>query len=64
MVGENGIAASRLTAKGYGESQLVNDCMWTYEQIKLYRGNTQANRRSEFIIVSMHKSSKQNKGYP
>ena len=45
---DNGISKSRLTGRGYGESQLVNDC-----------GNGsdcseeahQLNRRSEFIVV-------------
>lgn len=49
-----GIDKSRLTAKGYGESQLVNDCgceptnasSCTEEQHQL-------NRRSEFIITKM-----------
>ncbi|MCW2121133.1 OmpA family protein [Flavobacterium sp. 7A] len=50
----NGIAASRLTAKGYGESQLVNECgceptntsNCTEEQHQL-------NRRSEFIVTAI-----------
>ncbi|WP_395044021.1 OmpA family protein, partial [Flavobacterium sp.] len=49
-----GIDKSRLTAKGYGESQLVNGCgceptnasSCTEEQHQL-------NRRSEFIITKM-----------
>jgi outer membrane protein OmpA-like peptidoglycan-associated protein len=58
MVGENGIAANRLTAKGYGESQLVNDCGCEPTNKSNCRRQHQANRRSEFIIVSMHKSLK------
>src|SRR5690554_82316 len=44
----NGISSDRLTAQGYGETQLVNDCsdgVWCSEQ------DHQLNRRSEFIIV-------------
>lgn len=47
---ENGIDASRLTAKGYGESQLVNHCA---DNVKCSEEEHQANRRSEFVIVSM-----------
>lgn len=51
---QNGIAVNRLTGRGYGESQLVNDCgceptntsSCTEEQ-------HQANRRSEFIVISL-----------
>ena len=51
---KNGIAASRLTAKGYGESQLVNDCVFEpTNQSNCTEAQHQANRRSEFIIVSM-----------
>lgn len=45
---DRGISRSRLTGKGYGETQLVNHCSngvkcsdWVHEQ----------NRRSEFIIT-------------
>lgn len=47
---KNGIAADRLTEKGYGESQLINQCA---DGIKCTEEEHQANRRSEFIIVSM-----------
>ena len=47
---KNEIAADRLTAKGYGESQLINQCA---DGIKCTEEEHQANRRSEFIIVSM-----------
>ncbi|MBB1193432.1 flagellar motor protein MotB, partial [Flavobacterium sp. SOK18b] len=51
---KNGIAASRLTAKGYGESQLVNDCgCEPTNKSNCTEAQHQANRRSEFIIVSM-----------
>lgn len=45
-----GIKANRLTARGYGEYQLVNECSngedCTEEQHQL-------NRRSEFIIMKL-----------
>ena len=47
---KNGITADRLTEKGYGESQLINQCA---DGIKCTEEEHQANRRSEFIIVSM-----------
>ena len=46
----NGITTDRLTAKGYGESQLVNKCS---DGIKCSEKEHQENRRSEFIIVSL-----------
>lgn len=46
----NGIDSSRLTAKGYGESRLVNKCANGVECIE---EEHQANRRSEFVIMSM-----------
>ena len=45
-----GIDASRLTAKGYGESQLVNHCA---DGVKCSELEHQANRRSEFVILSI-----------
>jgi outer membrane protein OmpA-like peptidoglycan-associated protein len=51
---KNGIAADRLTAKGYGESQLVNDCgCEPTNKSNCTEEQHQANRRSEFIVVSM-----------
>ena len=47
---KNGIASNRLTGKGYGESQLVNHCS---DGVKCSEEEHQANRRSEFIVVSM-----------
>ena len=47
---KNGIEASRLTAKGYGETQLVNKCA---DGVECTEAEHQANRRSEFIITSM-----------
>ena len=49
---KNGVETSRLTAKGYGETQLVNKCA---DGVKCPEAEHQANRRSEFIIVSMGK---------
>ena len=47
---QNGINSSRLTAKGYGESQLVNKCA---DGVECTEEEHQANRRSEFVIVSI-----------
>src|SRR5690606_4225575 len=45
----NGIAHERLTAKGYGETQLVNHCA---DGVICSEEEHQQNRRSEFIVVS------------
>jgi outer membrane protein OmpA-like peptidoglycan-associated protein len=45
-----GIDATRLTAKGYGESRLLNGCS---DGVKCSEKEHQANRRSEFMILSM-----------
>lgn len=51
---KNGIAANRLTGKGYGESQLVNDCgCEPTNESQCSEEEHQANRRSEFIIIEM-----------
>jgi outer membrane protein OmpA-like peptidoglycan-associated protein len=47
---KRGIDASRLTAKGYGESQLVNKCA---DGVQCTEAEHQLNRRSEFIITSI-----------
>lgn len=47
---QKGIDVSRLTAKGYGETQLVNKCA---DGVKCTEKEHQQNRRSEFIIVSL-----------
>lgn len=47
---KNGIDSTRLIGEGYGESQLVNQCT---DGVKCSEKEHQANRRSEFIIVSM-----------
>lgn len=46
----NGIASSRLTGKGYGETQLVNGCS---DGVKCTEEQHQMNRRSEFIITDL-----------
>ncbi|AWG20635.1 flagellar motor protein MotB [Flavobacterium faecale] len=51
---KNGIEASRLTAKGYGESQLINDCACEPTNTSsCTEEQHQMNRRSEFIIVAV-----------
>lgn len=45
-----GIDRSRLTAKGYGETQLLNKCA---DGVKCSEEEHQANRRSEFIIIKL-----------
>lgn len=47
---KNGIDSARLIGKGYGETQLVNNCA---DGVKCTEEEHQANRRSEFIIVSI-----------
>jgi outer membrane protein OmpA-like peptidoglycan-associated protein/tetratricopeptide (TPR) repeat protein len=47
---KNGISSNRLTGKGYGETQLVNHCS---DGVKCTEEEHQANRRSEFVIISM-----------
>ncbi len=52
---EKGISADRLTAKGYGESQLVNDCgCEPTNASSCSEAEHQLNRRSEFIITSIN----------
>lgn len=45
---ENGVAASRLETKAYGEDQLTNDCG---ESVRCKEEAHRKNRRSEFIII-------------
>ncbi len=47
---QKGIAASRITAKGYGESQLLNDCG---NGVKCNNDQHQENRRTEFSVTSV-----------
>lgn len=51
---EKGIEKARLTGKGYGESQLVNDCgCEPTNKSNCTEEQHQANRRSEFIITKL-----------
>jgi outer membrane protein OmpA-like peptidoglycan-associated protein/tetratricopeptide (TPR) repeat protein len=51
---KNGIATDRLTGRGYGESQLVNDCgCEPTNQSNCTEEQHQMNRRSEFIITAL-----------
>lgn len=43
-----GISASRLTGRGYGETQLVNECS---NGVRCSKEQHQLNRRSEFIVL-------------
>lgn len=47
---KHGIAPDRLTAKGYGETQLVNECA---DGVECTEEQHQLNRRSIFMITSM-----------
>jgi outer membrane protein OmpA-like peptidoglycan-associated protein/tetratricopeptide (TPR) repeat protein len=47
---KNGINRNRLTAKGYGETQLVNNCS---DDVPCSEADHQKNRRSEFIVLKM-----------
>lgn len=47
---DQGIDASRLTAKGYGERELINECA---DGVNCSEEEHQANRRSEFIVVEL-----------
>ncbi|MDM1408320.1 OmpA family protein [Myroides sp. DF42-4-2] len=49
MIGQ-GIDPSRLTGKGYGETQLLNQCE---NGVPCTASEHQVNRRSEFIIIAM-----------
>jgi peptidoglycan-associated lipoprotein len=45
---ERGINKNRLTAKGYGETKLVNKCV---DGVDCTEEEHQLNRRSTFVIV-------------
>jgi outer membrane protein OmpA-like peptidoglycan-associated protein/tetratricopeptide (TPR) repeat protein len=47
---KQGIEATRLSGKGYGETQLVNHCA---DAIECTEEQHQANRRSEFIVLKL-----------
>jgi outer membrane protein OmpA-like peptidoglycan-associated protein/tetratricopeptide (TPR) repeat protein len=51
---KNGIAPDRLTGKGYGETQLVNDCgCEPTNKSNCTEEQHQMNRRSEFIVTAL-----------
>lgn len=47
---QEGLAKERVSAKGYGETQLVNRCA---DGVECSEGEHQENRRSEFIIIGL-----------
>ncbi|WP_340696484.1 OmpA family protein [Flavobacterium gyeonganense] len=47
---QKGIAAKRISGRGYGESQLINKCS---DNVNCTEEEHQLNRRSEFVIISM-----------
>lgn len=47
---KNGINRNRLTAKGYGETKLVNNCS---DDVPCSEAEHQKNRRSEFIVIKL-----------
>ena len=47
---KNGIDAARLTATGYGETQLVNNCS---DGVECTDEEHQQNRRSDFIVLQL-----------
>ncbi|MGH2664922.1 OmpA family protein [Flavobacterium sp.] len=47
---KNGISPDRITGRGYGESQLINNCA---DGVNCSEEEHQLNRRSEFIITAM-----------
>lgn len=52
---DKGIAPERLTAKGYGEYRLINNCECEFGmEVECSEAEHQENRRSEFIVVSIN----------
>jgi len=47
---DSGIDASRITGKGYGESQLINEC---FDNVDCTESQHAKNRRTEFVIIKM-----------
>lgn len=47
---DNGIDATRITGKGYGETQLINDCA---DGVDCTEAQHAKNRRTEFVIIKM-----------
>ena len=50
FIEKKGIETSRITGKGYGETQLINGCD---DNTKCTEAEHQQNRRSEFVIIRM-----------
>ena len=51
-----GVSPNRLTAKGFGETQLTNNCVDNdrhTNRVKCTKEQHQANRRTEFVIIKM-----------
>lgn len=49
VINVGGISKDRLSGKGYGETQLTNNCS---NGVKCSKEENQANRRSEFIVIA------------
>jgi len=47
---DHGIDSSRITGKGYGETQLINECS---DGVKCSEAQHAMNRRTEFVIIKM-----------
>ncbi len=47
---EKGIDPSRITGKGYGETQLINECS---DGVDCTEAQHAKNRRTEFVIIKM-----------
>ncbi len=47
---DNGIDANRITGKGYGETQLINECS---DGVDCTEAQHAKNRRTEFVIIKM-----------
>ena len=47
---ENGVEPGRITGKGYGESQLINECS---DNVECTEAQHAKNRRTEFVIIKM-----------
>lgn len=54
-----GVESVRISAKGYGESRLVNRCV---DGVDCSEAEHQANRRTEFRILSIEQATKQKDG--
>jgi len=52
---QNGIDPDRLTAKGFGETEIINECL---DGVECLEEDHFVNRRSEFIVTSMGEEQK------